>query len=460
MTAAEREGDQIIARVWWRIVPLLALVLLLNYLDKVNIGFAALQMNKALGLSNSAFGMASGLFSLGYALAAIPSTLLLERIGARRWMSVMMVIWGLCSAGTALVSRPAELLVARVVLGVAEAGFTPGVIVYLSYWFPARYRGRVLSSFLLILPLSLVIGGPISSGLLSCDGLLGLAGWKWLFLCEGLPTVLLAGVVASLLADRPTKASWLSDEEKTWLIGQLDETRTDRPSTEHGQPMGAAAEISQATSKPVQRTQWRADVTATLRALTHWRVVSLAVALVGITTSGTGALIFLPTVIRSMGFSVGATGLVAALPALVAALVFPLWGVWTDRSRRRESVVAATCVALSGGLWGAAALFPSPWALVPLTVAFVGFFGSVVPFWTLPSSFLTGATAAAGIALINLAGNLGGFSGPVLLGWLSDTTRSYNAGLAGLAAPVALAGCILWFLPTRTLLARPASNPG
>lgn len=423
---------QAIAKVWWRIVPLLALALLFNYLDKVNIGFAALQMNKDLGLSNSVFGVASGLFSFGYALAAIPSTLLLERVGARRWMSCMMVAWGLCSASTAFVSRPEELVVARVALGVAEAGFTPGVILYLSYWFPAEYRGRVLGSFLLILPLALVIGGPISSALLSCDGHFGLAGWKWLFLCEGLPAVLLAGVVVGLLADKPGKALWLSNAEKTWLIGQLGEARTERT-----------------------------NFAATVRALANWRVVLLATALFGITTSGTGALIFLPTVIRSMGFSVGATGLVAALPALVATCVFPLWGVWTDRSPHREGVVAVTCLALSVGLCGAAALLPSPWALVPLTIALVGFFGSVVPFWTLPSSFLTGASAAAGIALINIAGNMGGFSGPTLLGRLSDITKSYNGGLAGLAGPVALAGVILWFLAARSsLLGRAASNPG
>lgn len=417
MTDQPIDRRRTLRRVWWRIVPLLALALLLNYLDKVNIGFAALQMNHDLGLSGMQFGAAAGLFAIGYALAALPSTLLLERVGARRWMSFIMVVWGSCSAATALVSSPLELLVARVVLGVAEAGFTPGVILYLTYWFPAGYRGRVLASSLLILPLSLVAGGPISSALLSCDGLWGLAGWKWLFLCEGLPTVVLAVVVFRVLPDGPSDAGWLSSGEKAHLWEWL------------------AADVQSGGSTAGYVIGWRAVVSQ--------RVMMLAAAYLGIATSGVGALIFFPLMIRSMGFSVRHTGVVAAVPALVAACMQPIWGLWTDRSVRRESVVVATCLALGVGLCGTAALLPSPWALVSLTVAFVGFFGSVVPFWTLPMSFLTSASAAAGIALINIAGNLGNFTGPMLLGWLSDVTGSYEAGICGLAVPAVVAAVIV-----------------
>jgi ACS family tartrate transporter-like MFS transporter len=411
------QTDRLTLKVWWRVVPLLALVLLLNFLDKVNIGFASLQMNQDLGLTNTVFGVAAGLFAVGYALAAVPSTVLLQRVGARRWISLVMVVWGLCSAATALVSRPSELFAARLALGAAEAGFTPGVIFYLNSWFPNEYRGRVLGSFLLILPLALVIGGPLSALLLSWNGWLGLAGWKWLFIVEGLPSALLAVLVLKFLADSPRDAQWLSENERTRLVEQL------------------AAEGARISPLGPHTSPWRT--------LSDARVVLLALVYHGIAMSGTGALIFLPLVIRSMGFTTRLTGVVAALPALVAALSLPLWGLWSDRSRRREWVVVASCVAIAVGLAGTAVLLPSWLALLSLAVAFVGFFGSVAPFWTLPSSFLTGASAAAGIAAINVAGNLGSFSGPVLFGWLSDLTRSHRAGLTGMAMFAAAAGVLL-----------------
>lgn len=414
MYVDERET---LGRIWRRIVPLLALILFLNYLDKVNIGFASLQMNQDLALSNTTFGLAAGLFAIGYALAAIPSTLLMQRFGARRWITVVMVIWGLCSASTALVSSPSELYLARVALGAAEAGFTPGVIFYLSSWFPSAYRGRVFGTFLIILPIALVVGGPLSSMLLSLTGLLGLTGWQWLFLVEGLPSASLAGLVFFFLADSPETARWLSAREREWLTKEL-----------------AAEDSLISSSQP--RTQVR-------HALARPRVVILALAFHGIAASGTGAIIFLPLVIRAMGFSTQLTGLVAALPALISALSLPFWGLWSDRAHNRSLVVVASCLAIAAGLLGTAALFPSTLALFPLTVALVGFFGSVAPFWTLPSSFLTGAAAAAGIAAINVAGNLGSFSGPALLGWLSDHLRSYAAGLVGMSMLAAVAAVLM-----------------
>jgi ACS family tartrate transporter-like MFS transporter len=409
--------EQVVVKAWWHVVPLLSLVLLLNYLDKVNIGFASLQMNEDLHLSNTVFGVAAGLFAIGYTLAAIPSTVLLQRFGARRWISLAMVVWGLCSAATALVSRSSELFLARVALGAAEAGFTPGVIYFLNSWFPSAYRGRALGSFLLILPLAIVIGGPLSSLLLSWNGFLGLAGWKWLFLGEGLPSAALAVLVFRFLADSPGTARWLTAAEKKTLMDELAEEATH---IEGSQPSVSA---------------WRTLATP--------RVLVLALGYHGIAMSGAGVLIFLPLVIRSMGFSVRITGVVAALPALGAAVSVPLWGRWADRVRRREWVVAMTCFTIAGGLWGTAALLPSPIAVLPLTLAFVGYFGATAPFWTLPSSFLTGAAAAAAIAAVNVAGNLGSFSGPALFGWLSDRTHSHTAGLIGLASVAALAGILL-----------------
>jgi ACS family tartrate transporter-like MFS transporter len=428
MDSLERDT---MTQVWWRIIPLLASALLLNYLDKANLSFAALQMNHALGLSNTAYGVAAGFFSIGFAVAAIPSTLALQRFGARRWMSLLMVAWGLCSAGTALVSNRQELVVARVILGVAEAGFSPGVLLYLTYWLPSEYRGRVLSSFLLILPAGLVIGGPISSGLLSWDGFLGLPGWKWLFLGEGLPTVVLACVVFRFLPDGPADACWLSQTQRDWLTGRL------------------AAQARSVAATQGHRVGWRG--------LANVWVVSLAVTFLGMTTSGAAGNSFLPLVIHSMGFSVGHVGFVVAVPALLAMLSQPLWGVWTDRAQRPEIVVVVACLTHAVGLVGAAMLLPSAWALFPLSVAFVGYFGSVAPFWTLPPAFLTGASAAAGIAFITLAGNLGGLTGPSLMGWVSDATRSYAGGEIAAAAPLAVSATILVVLAYRR--ARPAVAP-
>jgi MFS transporter, ACS family, tartrate transporter len=407
-----------IRKVGWRIVPLMALVLLFNYLDKVNIGFAAVTMNKDLGFSNTVFGAAAGFFAFGYALFGIPSTLLLHRVGARRWISVIMVAWGLCSAATAFVSTAREMLIARFILGVAEAGFTPGMIFYFSQWFPSRYRGRVLGAFLLIYPFSLVIGGPFSTTLFSLNGSLGLHGWQWLFLIEALPTVALAAVVFALLTDTPAEATWLSPRERTWLRTRLN---------------GEEAHIDNASNG---RSIWGQ--------LGSKRVWLLVAANVGLSTSGIGAYFFMPLIIQSMGFSVRNTGLLVALPGIAATLILPLWGIWADRAKQRETVVAVACALIMLGLLGAAPLLPSAWAIIPLSIAMVGFFGGLVAFWTLPSQFFIGASAAIGIAFINIMGNLGTFTGPYLLGWLSDLTGTYEVGLMSLAAIAAATAIVAW----------------
>jgi MFS transporter, ACS family, tartrate transporter len=407
-----------IRKVGRRIVPLMALVLLFNYLDKVNIGFAAVTMNRDLGFSNTVFGAAAGFFAIGYALFGIPSTLLLHRVGARRWISVIMVAWGLCSAATAFVSTAGEMLIARLVLGVAEAGFTPGMIFYFSQWFPSRYRGRVLGAFLLIYPFSLVIGGPFSTALFSLNGSFGLHGWQWLFLIEALPTVALAAVVFALLKDTPADATWLSSAERSWLQTRL---------------AGENARIENTTTG-----------TSIWRQLGSNRVWLLVAANVGLSTSGIGAYFFMPLIIQSMGFSVRNTGLLVALPGIAATLMLPLWGIWADRARHRENVVATACGLIMLGLLGAAPLLPSAWAIIPLSIAMVGFFGGLVAFWTLPSQFFIGASAAIGIAFINIMGNLGTFTGPYLLGWLSDLTGTYEVGLMSLAAIAAVTAILAW----------------
>ena len=417
-----------ISKVRWHIVPLLAGALMLDLLDRGNLALAAVQMKQALGLSNAALGVAGGFVGIGYAIAAIPSTLALQRVGARRWMSLLMFVWGLCSAGTALVANRGELACARVLLGIAEAGFAPGLILYLTYWLPSEYRGRVLASILMVNSLVSVISGPMGSGLLSLDGFLGLSGWKWLFLAEGLPTVVLACVVLRFLPDRPADAHWLTPPQRDWLTERL------------------AAQAQSVAAVQGHRVGWRA--------LTNVWVVLLAVAYLGMLTSGNVLGSFLPLIIRSMGFSVGHVGFVLALPPLLGMLSQPLWGAWSDRAQRREIVVVAGCLTQALGLCCAGALLPSPWALVPLTVAVISRLGTTAPFWSLPPAFLTGASAAAGIALINLAGNFGGFTGPSLMGWASDATGSYGGGLFVGAAPVVISAAILAVMAFRS--ARPA----
>lgn len=397
-----------------RIVPLLSPALFFAYLDRVNLGFAALTMNRDLHLTNTQFGTAAGCFAVGYAVAGIPSTLLLHRFGARRWISLTMFIWGLCSAATAFVTRPEELFGVRALLGMAEAGLAPGVVLYTSRWFPSEYRGRMFGTLFIINPLSQLIGSPLSSVLLAADGRLGLTGWQWLFIIEALPTLLLAALVFGALADQPADAQWLSAEQKQWLTGRL------------------AIQSPPAPAPAGRNEGWRAFADA--------RVWMLAAISAGLGTSGIGTLIFLPLIIHSMGFSVWSTGFVAAVPAAVAAAALPLWGVWADRVRNRGWVVAAGCGAIACGLLGTAMLLPSPWAIAPICLAVAAFFGCLSAFWTLPTAFLTGIGAATGIALINAVGNLGQFVGPYLLGRLADLSHSHTSGLVCLAAIAAAAG--------------------
>jgi len=408
---------QTMRKVWRHSVPLLMVCLLFNYLDKVNLSFAALTMNQELGFSNTVFGAGAGFFAIGYALFAIPSTLLLHRLGARRWMSAMILAWGLCSASTAFVTTPAQLLTVRLLLGMAEAGFTPGAILYFSYWFPSEYRGRVLGLFLLIYPLGMIIGGPAASALFLLNGVYGLASWQWLFIVEALPTLGLALAVLFWLTDRPETARWLSFTEKYWLTERLAEEQ--------------------------QRIAAPAGGDSVSHSFKDSRLWTLTAANLALSTAGIGALIFLPLIVKSMGFSITATGWIVALPGVMAGITLPLWGIWADRARSREMVVAFACCTIALGLAGAAALLPSFSATAALSIAMIGFNGCLVAFWTLPSAFLRGAGAAAGIAFINIVGNMGTFTGPYLLGWLADRTQSHAVGLTCLAIIAAIAAAIM-----------------
>jgi ACS family tartrate transporter-like MFS transporter len=414
-------------KIWWRVIPLMAIALLLNLIDRANISFAALQMNTQLGFSKAQFGLGAGFLAVGILIFGIPSTLLLHRLGARRWISVTLLAWGIFSGATAFVSNVYELIGIRLLLGVAEAGFIPGAIYYFSYWFPTEYRGRVLGSFIFMQPIGLLVGAPISA-ILVAHGAFGLAGWQSMFLIEAVPTLLLALAVYVYLTDSPAKAAWLSVEEKGWLADRLER------------------------EQPPKTPALPATVSHTFA---NHRVHMLALAYFAIGTSGAGAAYFLPLIIQSMGFKTVATGALAALPPLAAALSLPLWGSWADRSRGREFVVACAGATLVLGLLGAAVLLPSAWALAPLCLSMVGFFGFLPTFWTLPYTFLVGASAAAGIAFINIVGSIGNLSGPYLLGRLTDKTGSFSMGLVGLAICALFATLIMLIqaMQKRTLLA-------
>jgi MFS transporter, ACS family, tartrate transporter len=422
---------RVIGKVWRRIVPLMSLALLCAYLDRVNIGFAALQMNEALGLTNTTFGFAAGVFAVGYALFAIPSTLMLHRFGARRWITFIAIVWGLCSAATALVSTATELFVVRFLLGAAEAGFAPGAILCFTIWFPSAYRGRVLASFLLISPLGFLIGGPLSSLLLSLDGLLGFAGWQWLFVVEAAPTLLLALALFRWLPDAPSRVGWLDADEKAWLEQMLAAER-------------------QAITKA------RPDAGSVRGALLDARVWLLVAVNVAAGTAGVGATMFLPLIVQSIGFSAWDAGFVVVLPALAGGASLLIWGIVSDRAKSRALVIATACAVLATGLLASALILPSAWAIAALCLAMAGYNGAVVALWTLPNTFLTGAGAAVGVSIVNIAGHLGAFTGPVLLGAVADGANSYSSGLIGLAASAAFAIGIALVLAGRV---RPPASP-
>lgn len=401
--------------LWWRLVPLMMAGLFLNVLDRYNIAFAALQMNGDLGLSNTSFGLGAGFLAVGMLIFGIPSTLLLQRIGARRWISVTLIAWGLCSAATAFVSNAQELCIVRLFLGMAEAGFVPGSVLYFSQWFPNEYRGRVLGTFIFVQPVALLVGGPLSGVLLSSGGAWNLAGWQWLFIVEALPTLLLAVLIYRFLPDSPAKAPWLRQPEKRWLEDRLAAERAQAP-----QP---AASIRQG--------------------LHDRRVWVLAAVYLAFATSGAGPNMFLPLIIRSMGHSVKMTGVVFLVPTLAAMVLLPFWGMWADRARRPGLVVATASGVIAAGLAGTAVLLPSSWSLVPLSIAMTGFYGFTPAFWTIPPTLLVGVGAATGIALISVVGNGGTLVGPSVLGWLLDTTGSYETGLLLLAAIAAGASAVM-----------------
>jgi len=417
-----------IAKVSRRLLPVLMLGYFAAYLDRVNLSFGALQMNKELGFSASVFGFGAGIFFLGYFVFEVPSNLALERFGARKWIARIMLSWGLLSGGMAFVTGETGFYVMRVLLGAAEAGFFPGIIFYLTLWFPASYRGRVTSLFVIALPLSVVIGAPVSGLIFSLDGALGLRGWQWLFIIEAIPTLILSVVIFFYLTDLPSEAGWLSPEERDWLVARLDAERRQRES---------------------------AQSFSVLQALYNPKVLGLAATYFGVSATSTGIGYFLPQIVRGFGLSYLQTTLVTAIPYLVGLIGMLWYGRRSDRRLERRSHTAVALLVAAIGIGVSTILDQPVLKILAFCVAGFGVYGALAVFWSLPTAMLSGPAAAAGIAVINSLGNLAGFVGPYTIGVIKDATGSYTGGLMAVSYTVVLGVIVLLGLHHDPALERP-----
>ncbi len=390
-------------RVAWRLIPFLCLLYVIAFVDRVNVGFAALTMSRDLHLSPAMFGFGAGIFFVAYFLFEVPSNIILERVGARRWIARVMITWGLVSLGFAFIRTANQFYLLRTLLGIAEAGFFPGVILYLTYWFPKRWRGRFTAGFVVAIPIASAVASPVSGYLLAMEGLLGFHGWQWMFILEAVPAIGLGFVCLVYLTDRPEQARWLSAAQRDWLVREL--------AGEQGPP----------------RSNGPREV---LAVLVSWPVLRLALVYFGMTTGLYGIELWLPQIVKGFGLSNIGVGFVAAIPYLCAVATMGWWARHSDRTGERFGHVAIACLVGFAGLLIAGLVHEVAVAVVIfLSIAIAGVMAARPPFWQLPNEFLAGTQAAAGLAAINSIGNLGGFVGPVLIGWAKEATGSFTTGL-------------------------------
>jgi MFS transporter, ACS family, tartrate transporter len=404
-------------KVTLRLIPFLFLLYIVAWLDRVNVGFAGLQMNADLGFSSAAFGFGSGVFFLGYCLFEVPSNLILHRVGARRWISRIMISWGAISIAMMFVRTPPIFYLLRFLLGAAEAGFFPGMVYYLSQWYPEAQRARAIAAFMTAVPVSGVVGGPLSGALLSLDGLLGLAGWQWLFLVEGFPAILLGGVVLIYLTDRPEAAHWLAAAEKDWLVNKLAGELKSR-STTSDHPVGILPTL-------VNPTIWQLGIIFLLAAMGFY-----------------GYSFWAPLVIKSLTNSSDfGIGLILGAISAVTIVFMVFNSAHSDRSDERPLHVAIPLLISSAGFFGCALLSEPSLAMLTLALIPIGHCAAYGPFFSMPTRFLTEAPAAAGIALVVTIANVGGFLGPTLMGAMKDRFGTHGPAfmlLAGCAIVAAL----------------------
>jgi MFS transporter, ACS family, tartrate transporter len=410
-----------IRKVSWRLMPILLFAYSIAYLDRVNVGFAALTANKDLHLSSSVYGWGAGIFFVGYFLFEFPSNIILERVGARFWIARIMITWGIISAGMALVTGAWSFTFVRFVLGVAEAGFFPGVILYMTYWFPRRYRARYVGLFMVGTMIATALGSPVSGLLLGMDGLWGLKGWQWLYILEAAPAVLLGLFVLVWLTDKPASATWLTAAERSWLIDTLEREAPPAQSNRH---LGFVATVRDG------------------------RVLFYALIFFTVTAPSYGLVLWLPQIVKNFGLSNAQTGFASSVPYLFGAAAMILWGRRSDRRQERK-VHAAACAFLGAVGLGACYLTASPWLqMIAICVATVGIYGIKGPWLSMMSEAFSSREAAGAIAMVSALGNLSGFLPPYIVGWIKDVTGDYGLGLLFLA--------VLSFLGGAQLLTRDA----
>ena len=421
VTATDALGAATILKVRLRLLPYIFLCYSVAYLDRVNVGFASLEMNRDIGLSDAAYAFGAGLFFWGYAILEVPSNLVLARVGARVWIARIMIGWGLVSSAMMFVSGPWSFAAFRLALGVAEAGFFPGMILYLTYWFPAAERARAVAFFMTATALTGVVGGPLSGVLMQLEGVLGLRGWQWLFLLEGIPAIILGVVTLYYMTDRPEQARWLAPEEREWLCARLADERSAHPA-DH-------------------------SFAAALRSPMLWMFCAIYfcnnVGFYGLT-------FWLPKIVQNFsGLGTLGTTMLSALPYTCAVVVMVLVARHSDLTRERRLHVAAVSATGSLGLFLASRATTPTESLLAICLTAAGIWSVMAPFWALVTATLSGTAAAGGIAFINALGNLGGFFGPSIIGLVHQRTGSFQSALAVLAiAPLTLALLVL-LVPAR-----------
>ena len=403
-------------KVMWRLPPLMALMFLVNQLDRVNVSFAALTMNRDIGLDALSYAWGAGIFFLSYFAFEIPSNLILERVGARLWIARIMITWGVISGAMALVTGPASFLIVRFLLGAAEAGFVPGLVLYITWWFPPGYRARATALFFFAAPMGNAVSGLLSVPLLKLNSVAGLAGWQWMFIAEAVPALLLGLYILRYLKDRPRDAAWLTPQERDWLERQVEGGRT---------PHGVAVQ---------------------LRAILNRRAGLLSLIYLTRNMAMYGVSLFLPLILSGAGLSNTQVGFSATIPFLTAALGAVVWAWHSDRRNERHWHTINAMALAATGLTLSAFLGPSAWSLVAISIAAIGLYAQAVCFWSLPPLMLSATAAAAGIAAINATGNLGGFLGPYIVGATVRGGTDFSAGLYLMAGCATVSAGLSYFL--------------